>query len=141
MDLQNRWAIGGVFAVAAGALVGLAIWLSPNQLPPAGTEIAPAGADVSIGSQTTTTSAGSVTMSPDTEVGQPAANGAAATTKPGQKAPAQVQATDEPAPTTTTNVVTTGTAPGETLPPPPQESRPPTCATYGADGTTCISWG
>lgn len=103
---QNKLAVGGIFVVAAGALVGMAIWLSPGQAAPAGPEIAPAGAEVSsVVSQTTTTSTGSVTVSPDAGVGQPAANGAATTTsKPGQKAPAQVQvqATDEPAPTTTT---------------------------------------
>lgn len=128
---HNKLAVGGIFVVAAGALVGLAIWLSPGQTAPAGPEITPAAGEVSTSVVSQATSTGSVTVSADTVVSQPAANGAATTTKPGQKAPAQVQATDEPAPVTTTAsaapIATTTGVPTTTPPQTVAPAREPWC--------------
>lgn len=120
---KNKLAVGGIFLVASSALVGLAIWLSPGVAQPAEPGIAPAGAEVSAPALTTVSV---VATSPGTGVSQAlAASSAATTTKPGQKAPAQVQATNEPVPTTTQPpappVTTTATlAPGQSSPPPPE---------------------
>ena len=124
---DKRWAIGGVVAAVVATAGGLTIWLSGGA-EPTPQNVAPVGAEVSTPATTTTTESVVATPSGVEATQPPAVNGVPTTAvKSGQKAPAQVQATNEPDPATTTAppappVTTTTLGPGQSsaMPPDPQ---------------------